>query len=76
LTNRGAATARLLVAAATILAAVPGSAEKKVAATSAECPADLPVRRVDATDKADVCAQEAGPACAEGLTPSPSPAAE
>ena len=59
--------ARLLVVAVALLAAAPLRAERKVAPTLAECPADLPVRRVDVREKADVCAQEAAPTCAVGL---------
>ena len=58
---------RLLMAAVAVLAAGPSWAERKVAPTAAECPADLPVRRLDVTEKADVCAQEAAPTCAAGL---------
>jgi hypothetical protein len=59
---------RLLMAAVAVLAAVPAWPERKVAPTEAECPADLPVRRLDVAGKADVCAEEAAPTCATGLT--------
>jgi hypothetical protein len=59
---------RLLMAALVLLAADAARAERKVAPTEAECPADLPVRRLDVAGKADVCAEEAVPACAAGLT--------
>jgi hypothetical protein len=57
-----------LVSALAVLAlAHPAFAERKVAPTASECPADMPVRRLDVTEKADVCAQEAAPTCAAGL---------
>ncbi|PYQ55038.1 MAG: hypothetical protein DMF78_03680 [Acidobacteria bacterium] len=55
------------MAAVAVLAAGPSWAERKVAPTEAECPADLPVRRMDATGKADLCAQEAAPTCGAAL---------
>jgi hypothetical protein len=58
----------VVTAVMALSAAVPLRAERKVAPTLAECPADLPVRRVDVSAKADVCAQEAAPTCAAGLT--------